>query len=70
MKFYIATVWTLSATAEAVDGDAGIQRNIVRAGAANPIEFRRGLEINYMDRSGGHVDDQIWVGPVSLSRIQ
>ena len=66
-QYYIATFWFLSATAEAVDGYAGITRRVIRAKAENPIQFRQKIEFPFLDR---YVDNQVWVGPISVSKKQ
>lgn len=61
MPRFRATVWTLSAAAGAVEGDAGIQRHI----AEEFCYAESGFKAWVMDNYTHHVDDQVWIGPIS-----
>lgn len=61
MPRYRATVWTLSATAEVVDGDSAIQRNIVEREAESATDF----EMTIRDEHIHNVDNNVWFGPIS-----
>lgn len=67
MKYYIATVWQLSAMAEVVDGWQGITRHIVRRRAVSREEFRQAVLNPFFDQ---HVDNRAWIGPISVSKNQ
>lgn len=66
MPYYIATVYVLTATAEAVDGDAGIRRYVQRMQAKDAIDF----EYTIRDRYIVDPDNNVWFGPISLSKYQ
>lgn len=66
MTRFIATMWKLSATAEAVEGDAGITRRVVVGVAQDMEEFKAICT----DTFTHHVDDSVWFGPVSLAASQ
>lgn len=68
MRYYIGTVWFLSAMAEAVDGDSAIERTIIRRQFENEQDFILSItdeKVTFRD-----VDNQIWFGPISLSKEQ
>lgn len=64
VRTFRATVWTLSATAAIVDGDAALQRRIVTEKAETSEEF----EAIIRDRFTWNVDDEVSFGPVSEVR--
>lgn len=66
MKVYIATVWTLSATAMCVDGYTGICRQIVRGWAESPRDFEARIRDWYISDP----DNDVWFGPIGLSKNQ
>ena len=66
MPIYIATVYTLSAMAEAVDGDAGIRRQVHRLEARDPKDFEASIRDLYISDP----DNNVWFGPIGLSKEQ
>lgn len=61
MPRYRATVWTLSALAETVEGDAAIRRHIVERFANSKREFEASVRDDYISDPDNHV----WLGPIS-----
>lgn len=66
MPYYIATVYVLTAAADVVDGDAGLRHGVTRLWAKNTRDF----EATIRDRYITDVDNQVWLGPISLSKDQ
>ncbi len=61
MRKFRATMWYLSATAAAVDGNAGMSMHIVEAVSENERMFKAEIR----DRFSRSVDDEIEFGPIT-----
>ncbi len=62
MPRFRATIWVLSSTAEAVEGDAGITRRVLEWQADNENNFKADV----LDRYAlADVDAQVWFGPIT-----
>jgi hypothetical protein len=62
MAKFRATVWTLSAAAECVDGWEGLRRNVVEL---DGVESARDFEATIRDWYISDVDNGVWFGPIS-----
>lgn len=61
MPLFRATIWTLSATAAAVEGNAGLERRVVEYSADDEEDFIACVT----DSHTRHVDDSVSFGPIS-----
>jgi len=66
MPNYIATVWHNSSTGQAVDGDAGLRRHVIRLHAEDERDYRAQVRDRWID----DVDADVSFGPISLSNDQ
>jgi len=66
MKYYIGTVYTLPSMVEAIIGDTGIVRRVLRFKTESPEMFKAIIQDRYIH----DVDAMVDFGPISLSKHQ
>jgi len=66
MPVFRATVWTLTAMAEDMEGDAGIRRRVIEYVTESAKTFEAAVRDNYSTAP----DTRIWFGPISEKSAQ